>query len=45
MFGDAVQAASTPPVPEYSFGLAVLAIFMIIGYGVIRRRTRNPESI
>jgi hypothetical protein len=26
-------------IPEYPFGLAILAIFMVIGYGVIRRRT------
>jgi hypothetical protein len=30
-----------PPIPEYPFGLAFLAVFMIIAYGVIRRRTRN----
>lgn len=28
-------------IPEYPLGLAVLAIFMIIAYGVIRRKTRN----
>ena len=32
---------TTTTIPEYPFGLAVLAIFMIIAYGVIRRRTRN----
>jgi hypothetical protein len=37
-----VQAAS--PIPEYPFGLAVLAIFMIIAYGVTRRRTRSDET-
>ena len=31
-----------PPIPEYPLGLPILAIFMIIGYGVIRRRTRIP---
>lgn len=35
----AVQAAS--PVPEYPYGLAVLAIFTIVAYGIIRRRSRN----
>jgi hypothetical protein len=29
------------PIPEYPLGLSILAIFMIIGYGVIRRKTRN----
>jgi hypothetical protein len=29
-----------PPIPEYPIGLAVLAVFMIIAYGVIRRKTR-----
>ena len=28
-----------PPIPEYPFGLPILAIFMIISYGLIRRRT------
>lgn len=28
-------------IPEYPFGLPLLAIFMIIGYGLVRRRTRN----
>ena len=28
-------------IPEYPFGLAILAIFMIIGYGVIRRKTKH----
>jgi hypothetical protein len=32
------------PIPEYPFGLAVLAVLMIIGYGVIRRRVTNPDS-
>lgn len=30
----------TPNIPEYPFGLAVLAIFMIIAYSVIKRKTR-----
>lgn len=29
----------SPVIPEYPFGLAVLAVFMIIAYGVIRRKT------
>jgi hypothetical protein len=34
----------TSPIPEYPFGLAVLAIFMIIAYGVVRRRIRNDST-
>jgi hypothetical protein len=34
-----VQAA--PPIPEYPLGVAILAIFMLVGYGLVRRRTRN----
>jgi len=34
-----VQAA--PPVPEYPYGLAILAIFTILAYGVIRRKDRK----
>ncbi|MGP8070724.1 MAG: hypothetical protein ACLP5V_12620 [Candidatus Bathyarchaeia archaeon] len=42
MFGDAVQAASAaPPIPEYPYGLPLLAIFTVLAYGVIRRRTRR----
>jgi hypothetical protein len=32
-----------PPIPEYPIGLPILAIFMIIGYGPIRRRTRSDH--
>jgi hypothetical protein len=28
-----------PPIPEYPLGLALLATFMVIAYGIIRRRT------
>ncbi len=28
-------------IPEYPFGLPLLAIFLVIAYGLIRRRTRN----
>jgi hypothetical protein len=31
-------------IPEYPFGVAVLAIFMIIAYGVIRRRTVTKQK-
>lgn len=30
-----------PLVPEYPLGLPILGILMIIGYGLVRRRTRN----
>lgn len=28
-----------PPIPEYPIGLPILAIFMILGYGLLKRRT------
>jgi hypothetical protein len=30
-----------PPIPEYPLGLLILAVLMILAYGVIRRRTRK----
>jgi hypothetical protein len=38
--------ALIPPelVPEYPLGLPLLAIFMIVGYGLIKRRTRNQKN-
>lgn len=35
----------TAVIPEYPIGLPLLAIFMIIAYGLIKRRTRNPKNI
>ncbi len=35
---------SAPPIPEYPLGLLILAIFMVVTYGVIRRRTQNNLS-
>jgi len=32
------------PIPEYPLGLPVLAIFMIIAYGLIKRRTRSTKN-
>jgi hypothetical protein len=32
-------------IPEYPLGLPVLVIFMVIAYGLIKRKTRNPEDI
>jgi len=37
---DIVFTVVPVPIPEYPLGLSILAIFMIIGYGLIRRRTR-----
>jgi hypothetical protein len=40
-----IPAAATPPIPEYPLGLPILAIFMALGYVVIKRRTlRYPDS-
>lgn len=44
-FGSSLVSAnltvnSATSIPEYPFGLAVLAIFMMLAYGVIRRKTR-----
>lgn len=34
-----------PLIPEYPLGLPILAIFTIIAYGLIKRRTRSPKII
>jgi hypothetical protein len=34
-----VIISSTTPIPEYPLGLPILAIFMILAYGAIKRRT------
>ncbi|MGP8128579.1 MAG: hypothetical protein ACLP9D_12345 [Candidatus Bathyarchaeia archaeon] len=39
-----VTATSGPPIPEYPLGLAVLAVFMILAYGVIRRKTVTKQK-
>jgi hypothetical protein len=31
-------------IPEYPIGLSILAIFMVIGYGVIRRKTLTKQK-
>jgi hypothetical protein len=36
----AFTVTSAAPIPEYPLGIPILAIFMIIAYGVIRRKTR-----
>jgi hypothetical protein len=33
------------PIPEYPLGLLVVVIFMVIAYGLIKRRTRNQKNI
>lgn len=38
---DAVVLTPPAPIPEYPLGLPILAIFMIIAYGVVRRRTHT----
>jgi hypothetical protein len=35
--------SSAPPIPEYPVGLAILAVFMVIGYGLIRRKTTTQQ--
>lgn len=37
-------AIPTTPVPEYPLGLPLLTIFMVLAYGLIKRRTGNPEN-
>ncbi len=37
--GLALSPVSAPPIPEYPLGLPLLAIFLIVGYAVIRRNT------
>jgi hypothetical protein len=36
--------SSAPPIPEYPVGLAILAVFMVIGYGLIRRKTTTKQK-
>lgn len=40
----ALTVNAAPPIPEYPFGLPLLAIFTIIGYGLVRRKTRNDKA-
>jgi len=35
---------SVTPIPEYPLGLPLLAIFMIVGYGVIKRKTVTKQK-
>jgi hypothetical protein len=39
-----VSFTVAPPIPEYPLGLSVLAIFMIIAYGLVRRRTSATKN-
>jgi len=36
--------SSNPPIPEYPLGLPLLAIFMILAFSVIRRRTVTKQK-
>lgn len=36
--------AVAPPIPEYPLGVAILALFMVIAYGFVRRRTRYDHA-
>lgn len=38
-------STTTTIIPEYPLGLPILAILTVIAYGLIRRRTSNPEKI
>jgi hypothetical protein len=37
----AVPLIPATPIPEYPLGLPILAIFTVIAYGLIKRKTRN----
>jgi len=37
----ATMTSTTAPIPEYPFGLPILALFMVLGYPAIKRRTRK----
>lgn len=39
-----VTAATTPPIPEYPYGLPLLAILTVIAYSVIRRKTSTKQK-
>lgn len=41
---DPLTVAAAPPIPEYPFGLSLLAILMIVGYAVVRRRTIRKQK-
>ncbi len=38
-------AIGTAIIPEYPYGLPLLVIFMLVAYGLIRRRASNPRNI
>jgi hypothetical protein len=38
---DPLTVTSAAPIPEYPLGLALLALFMVLAYSVIRRKTRT----
>jgi hypothetical protein len=45
MGGVALIPTTPTIIPEYPLGLPLLAIFMIIAYGLIKRRTGNPKNL
>jgi len=42
--GTSTITISGGPIPEYPAGLLILAVFMIIGYGLIRRKDPNTND-
>lgn len=43
--GVIVRGDPAAPVPEYPLGLPLLAIFTLIAYGIIKRRTQTPKNV
>ncbi len=41
---DGIVFSPTPVIPEYPLGLPLVAILMLVAYGLIRRRTLNPRK-
>jgi len=40
-----VNPAPAPPIPEYPYGLSLLAAFMLVGYTLLKRRTKNRNYL
>lgn len=43
--GVTTTTTTAPPIPEYPLGLPILTILMIIAYGLVKRRTMNPNNL
>ncbi len=41
---DPLTVTPATPIPEYPLGLPILAILVLIGFGLVRRRTRNDKT-